>query len=96
MIASLVRSVLRRFDYTVVAVPALDAIARLRGDGDFDGILVTNAPGYFVEFADTLRLLYLSSSPDPELEVLFPRCRVVRKPFLPADLVRAVNDLAAL
>lgn len=59
-------------------------------------ILVTNSPALFLEFADTVRLLYLSSSPDPRLEALFPDCRVVRKPFAPEELVRAVEQLEAL
>jgi DNA-binding response OmpR family regulator len=96
LISNLVRAVLRKEDHSVIAAAAAEALDLLRGPEPFEGILATNTPAYFTDFADTLRLLYLSSAPDPQMEALFRRCRVVRKPFAPADLVQAVRELAEL
>lgn len=96
LIANLVRAVLRREDYTVTVADIGEASALLRRPDPFDGILVTNRPSLFLDFADSVRLLYLSSAPDPQLHARFRRCRVVRKPFAPADLVEAVRELDEL
>jgi DNA-binding response OmpR family regulator len=95
-ISNLVRAVLRRRGYRVIAVEPARVLVLLRGREPFTGILVTNSPAAFLEFADAVRLLYLSSLPDPRMEALFLSCRVVRKPFAPAELVRAVEELEAL
>lgn len=93
LIANLVRAVLRREEYTVTVADATEASALLCRPEPFDGILVTNRPSLFLDFADSVRLLYLSSVPDPQLQARFRRCRAVRKPFAPADLVQAVREL---
>jgi hypothetical protein len=49
-----------------------------------------------MEFAEWIRLQYLSSLPDPRLEGRFGSCRAVRKPFAPEELARAVEELEAL
>ena len=96
LVSNLVRAVLRRRGYRVRPADIAQVLALLRGAEPFPGILVTNLPAAFVEFADAIRLLYLSSSPDPRLEALFPNCRVVRKPFAPEELVWAVEELERL
>lgn len=94
MISRLVRTVLRKHGYPVVVSDPAEAVSLLGLDEPFPGILATNSPAIFLRFAETVPLLYLSSSPDPELEAVFRHCRVVRKPFVPADLVRAVEELS--
>ena len=96
LVSKLVRAVLRRRGYRITPAGIPQVLALLRRPEPFTGILVTNSPGPFLEFADGLRLLYLSSSPDPRMEALFASCRVVRKPFAPEDLVCAVEELEAL
>jgi hypothetical protein len=75
---------------------APEVMKRLCGRDRLADILVTNAPAPFLEFADQIRLLYLSSCPDPRLKAQFSSCRMVRKPFTPADLVHAVAELEAV
>jgi DNA-binding response OmpR family regulator len=96
LISNLVRAVLRKWGYSVVRATSSEVVELLRGPEPFVGILVTNTPAIFLGFADAIRLLYLSSSPDPRLEALFESCCVVRKPFAPQELVRAVEELEAL
>jgi hypothetical protein len=96
LISNLVRTLLRRQEYMVRTSGVADAIELLRRPESFHGILVTNTPAFFIDFADRLRVLYLSGVPDPGIEALFPRCRVVRKPFAPADLLQAIKDLEAM
>jgi DNA-binding response OmpR family regulator len=96
LVSNLVRAVLRKRGYSVTFAEPAQVMKLLRGTEPFTGILVTNSPGFFVECAAAIRLLYLSSSPDPRLEALFPSCRVVRKPFAPEELVRAVEELEIL
>jgi hypothetical protein len=96
LISNLVGAVLRRRGYRATPATIPEVLVLLRRPEPFGGILVTNSPGSFLEYADGLRLLYLSSSPDPRMEVLFSSCRVVRKPFTPEELVRAVEELEGL
>lgn len=95
LVSNLVRAVLRRQGYSTILAEPTEVMRLLRGPEPFTGILVTNLPGSFAEFA-AIRLLYLSSFPDPRLEAFFPSCRVVRKPFAPEELVRAVEELENL
>jgi DNA-binding response OmpR family regulator len=95
LVSNLVRAVLRKQGYSVVVANPSEAADLLRLPGEDAGILVTNLPVIFREFAETVPLLYLSSNPDPQLEGQFRFCRVVRKPFAPSELVKAVNELAA-
>jgi CheY-like chemotaxis protein len=95
LISKLVRSVLQKKGHsTVVATPA-EATAMLRAPESTAPILVTNTPDLFLEFAERVPLLYLTSSPNLQLQYAFRKCRVVRKPFVPNDLVQAIDELAA-
>jgi hypothetical protein len=96
LVSNLVRAVLRKRGYSVTLAEPAQVMRLLRGPEKFPGILVTNSPGSFLEFAGAIRLLYLSSSPDPRIEALFPICRVIRKPFAPEELVRKVEELEGL
>lgn len=94
-ISTLVRTLLRRENYSVIVTGTASALLLLRQSGGFHGILLTNTPEDFKEFADTVPLLYLSGAPDPRFQQLFRRCRVVSKPFGRAELLAALNELAA-
>jgi CheY-like chemotaxis protein len=94
LVSKLVRTVLQKHGYSVVAVGPSEAAGILRSQNAPKEILLTNAPSHFLEFAEKIPLLYLTSSPDPEMESAFRSCRVVRKPFAPNELVAAVEKLS--
>jgi DNA-binding response OmpR family regulator len=94
LVSKLVKSVLLRHAYDVKMAAAGEAAALLLQPDSDIGILLTNSPGGFLDFAARVPLLYLTSSPDAFLQAAFHSCRVVLKPFVPEDLVRAVGDLA--
>jgi hypothetical protein len=94
-ISTLIRTLLRRERYTVMIIRTAEALLLLRQPGGFHGILLTNTPEDFKEFADTVRLLYLSGAPNPRFQHLFRRCRIVSKPFGRAELLAALKQLAA-
>jgi DNA-binding response OmpR family regulator len=93
-ISTLIRTLLRRESYTVIVTGTANALLLLRQPAGFHGILLTNTPEDFKEFADTVPLLYLSGAPDPRFQQLFRRCRVVSKPFGRAELFAALKQLA--
>ena len=94
LISKLVRTVLQKHGYSVVTVGPSEAAELLRTAEANREILLTNAPGCFIEFAEKIPLLYLTSSPDPQITAAFRCCRVVRKPFSPNELVEAVAELS--
>ena len=71
-----------------------ESLRILRAGDHSIALLITNQPLRFIEFAETLPLVYVAASPDPTLALRFRRCRVLRKPFPPADLVECVAELA--
>ena len=92
-IRSYLRFVLQRRGFSVVESDAIHACEMANSN---DGVLViTNAPEPFLPCADKLALVYIAAAPDMELAARFPRCRVVRKPFPPEALVKAVEGLAS-
>jgi len=94
LVSKLVRTVLQKHGYSVVTVGLSEAAGILRSATAPNEILLTNAPSQFLEFAEKIPLLYLTSSPDPEMQAAFRSCRVVRKPFVPNELVEAVEKLS--
>ena len=94
LISKLVRTVLQKHGYRVVTAEPSEAAGILRTAKSNDEILLTNAPGCFIEFAEKIPLLYLTSLPDPQMTAAFRSCRVVRKPFSPSELVKAVAELS--
>jgi hypothetical protein len=94
LIANLVRAVLRKHGYNIVVTSAAQA-AELIGDSEKKKLLITNSPQCFLEFADRVPLLYLTSAPDHELRSAFVACRVVHKPFTPQELLDAVQALVS-
>ncbi|HEY1239269.1 MAG TPA: hypothetical protein VGF16_01880 [Bryobacteraceae bacterium] len=94
LVSKLVRAVLEKRGYEVKLAGAADAAALLASPQSRVGILVTNTPDTFLQFADRVPLLYLTSAPNLLLEAAFRTCRVVVKPFVPSDLVTAVTELS--
>ncbi len=95
LVSKLVRTVLLRHGYQVKLTSQAEALALLEGGDPNVGVLLTNAPEPFLEFGDQVPLLYLTSSPNVLFQAAFRSCRVVVKPFVPEDLVRAVESLTA-
>ena len=93
LVANLVRAVLLKHGYSVVVAGPKEAAERLRKLGDRSEILLTNSPTCFLEFATRVPLVYLTSSPDSELGAAFRTHRIVHKPFLPSNLIEAVEEL---
>lgn len=79
------------FSPTVLGVAEAAGIIRARKQDI--AALVTNSPWLFLEFSADLPLVYLSSTPMPDMEAAFRACRIVQKPFKPVDLVKAVREL---
>lgn len=94
LVSKLVRTVLQKHGYSAVSVGPTEAEGILRSANEPEEILLTNSPSQFLEFAQRIPLLYLTSSPDPTMQVAFRYCRVVRKPFSPNELVEAVKELS--
>ena len=62
------------------------------GEGSVD-LLISNAPEDFIEFAERIPLVYLSSAPDASVAARFRACRSVRKPFRAETLLAAIEEL---
>lgn len=92
-VSSFLRAVLQRFGYEVVIADAERAVALVRRGAGVD-VVITNRPDLFLEFAQTVHLLYIAASPDMDLAAQFPDCRALRKPFRNDELLAAVDKLA--
>lgn len=93
LIRRFVGGILTREGRSVVEAEPDQALRILRGGECAVSLLVTNHPERFLEFAETLPLLYIAAFPDAALAVCFPRYRMLRKPFYPPDLVRCAAEL---
>jgi hypothetical protein len=94
LIRKLLKDILVRHGFGVFDYNQKGAIDILAASGCANHVLVTNMPAPFLQFAERLPLVYLSSSPDPDLAARFHSCRCVKKPFQPEELVDAVRLLA--
>jgi hypothetical protein len=95
LVSNLVCAVLRKRGYEVRVAGVAEAAALLRLPEARVAALITNQPARFLEFADRVRLLYLTSQPESQLRASFPKCEVVLKPFAPEDLAQAAGTLTA-
>lgn len=77
----------------VVEVDRDGALRILRAGDSPVALMITNQPARFLEFADTLPVLYIAASPDPVLAERFRHCRMLRKPFAPAELMACAREL---
>jgi len=94
MIRRFVGGILKRNGYLVVEAELEEALRTLREAPGVVSLLITNVPAHFLEYAETLPLIYVATSPDPVLANRFRRCRTLRKPFRPGDLVSCAAELA--
>ncbi len=88
-----VGKVLERAGYPVLEMdpqPALEATTT--GDVSIR-ILITNIPQVFVATAAEVPVLYLAAEPNRERMAGYRRLSVLRKPFLPAQLLNLVREL---
>ena len=93
-INTFLRTVLLRHGHKVVTSDPVQGSDALRTGGLKVDLVITNQPEAFLPFADTLPMVYIAASPDPELALQFQACRVLRKPFRNDDLLEAVETLA--
>ena len=96
LIQRFVSGVLRRAGHQVVEAKAEESLRILRTSDQAIVLLITNQPLRFLEFAETLPLIYIAALPEPTLVFRFSRCRMLRKPFPPSHLVECVAELAPL
>jgi hypothetical protein len=94
LIQRFVGGILKRGGRPVVEADGDGALRILRAGDSAVALLITNKPARFLEFAGTLPLLYIAAFPDPALADRFRRCRMLRKPFAPVDLMACAAELA--
>jgi len=92
-IRRLVRDVLTRRGYRVIGTDVEETVEMLRSGEGQVGLVITNCPGDFVDFADTLPMLYMAAAPDETVAAQFRACRTLQKPFSNQCLLEAVGDL---
>jgi CheY-like chemotaxis protein len=94
LIQRFVGGILKRGGRLVVEADGDGALQILRAGETAVALLITNQPARFLDFAGTLPLLYFAAFPDPALADRFHRCRMLRKPFAPVDLMACAVELA--
>ncbi len=94
LICRFVGGILKREGYVVVETEPEAALRILRAGDDAVSLLITNQPARFLEFAETIPLIYTAAFPDPKLADRFLRCRMLRKPFPPGELMALAAELA--
>lgn len=95
IVQKFLRTVLEQEGYEAIEAGPHSALDLMSTSRPGVGLVITNAPGIFLAFAEWMPLLYLAACPDFDLAARFRTCRVLQKPFHPADLVEAVRRLSA-
>ena len=93
MVSGFLCSVLTRKGYPVIPLGLSDGRALLRSADARIGLLITNQPAVFTEFAGRVPLLYVAAFPDPAVASPFLVSLMLRKPFLPEQLLSCVEQL---
>ena len=93
IVQKFVRVVLEREGYQPVDAIPQSALELLKQSPSAVGLVITNAPGIFLPFAEQVPLIYLAACPNLDLAARFRSCRVLQKPFHPAELLEAVRCL---
>jgi DNA-binding response OmpR family regulator len=91
-VGGFLRSALTQKGYEVVCAGADDALTMLGDPQKRVALLITNSPAPFSGFPQ-LPVLYLAAVPEPEPMRAFEHCRVLRKPFHPAQLFASIREL---
>jgi len=92
-VSGFLRNVLQRKGYCVLPMAAGEGLDLLRSGDSGIGLLITNLPAAFTEFAERVPLLYLAAFPDPKVASAFRASRLLRKPFHPEQLLTFVEQL---
>jgi len=92
-VSGLLRSLLTGQGYRVALASVSHGLELLRSAQAIPDLLITNQPAPFATMGDSLPLLYLAASPDPQQAAAFPNCSTLRKPFEPRQLLEAVRHL---
>jgi len=85
--------VLKRRGYVVVSADAAHAIEMIESGSDTIELVITNSPVNFESVAQRVPMLYIAAVPDLEIASHFRTCRTLNKPFLPEQLITAVEEL---
>jgi hypothetical protein len=93
IVRKFLRTVLEREGYEPIEAEPLEAQELMRSSSPPVGLVVTNAPGVFLPFAERAHLIYIAACPNLDLAARFRTCRVLQKPFHPADLLELVRSL---
>jgi DNA-binding response OmpR family regulator len=92
-VSGFLRNVLQRKGYHVIPLDADAGVNLLRAADPNIGLLITNHPTIFAEFAERVPLLYIAAFPDPAAASPFRASRLLRKPFHPDQLLNCVQEL---
>lgn len=87
-----VQRILDRENRQTLQAEAQHGVAMLAARDPEISLVITNNPKAFAASPD-IPLIYVATSPDPSLIAGFRYCRVLKKPFLPEDLLEAVHAL---
>jgi len=93
IVQKFLRAVLEREGYDAVEALPEWALEAMETSRPRVGLVITNAPGLFLQFAHWLPVIYLAACPDLDLAAQFRTCRVLQKPFHPGELAEAVRSL---
>ena len=94
LVRKLIAGILTREGYRVAEDETPRAVERLQDEPQSFGLLITNKPASFLDFAETIPLIYVAAAPDPELARRFRHCAVLSKPFHPRRLVELTRELS--
>jgi hypothetical protein len=92
-VSGFLRSILGRKGYDVMSLEATECAALLRSGKRSVGLLITNLPTKFTEFAQRVPLLYLAALPEPAAAAPFRASRLLPKPFHPEQFMSCVEEL---
>jgi CheY-like chemotaxis protein len=90
-VANYLRALLSKRGYQTLGVDAEQGARKIR-DREVN-VVITNTPGEFQGLSDQIPVVYVAAAPDMEIASKFRACRVLRKPFLPEDILAAVEEL---
>ena len=94
-IRKLVRDILTRRGYRVIGTGVEEALEMLRSGSESLSLVITNNPAEFMDFCETLPVIYMAAAPDESVAARFRTCRTMQKPFSTQHLVNTVGDLVA-
>ena len=94
LIRKLIAGILTRAGYRITESDQPEGVEKLRKQPRDFCLLITNRPQDFLEFAETVPLLYIAAMPDLELASRFRRCGVLRKHFHPVKMLELATALA--